>query len=340
MPPQYIISRARIDELDDLVRFIGRHWREDHIFVKSTELLRWQHADGDTLNFILARHVATREVAGVFGFIPISQYDKTLEECRDTWGAIWKVVEDVPPGLGMQIMQFFHDVVRPRSHGSVANTDLAMRIYKLTGQQTGTLQQYYMLSRAADRYRIAQASVSHEPIGRRPDSSVMRECTLSPDVRLSHPHHPRKSITYLINRYQKHPIYIYRFLSVTNGDALTAILVFRKQMHGAAACLRLVDMYGDIAGVGGLYHQFQALLEREGAEYVDCFNYGLGMERFSAMGFELLNPDGDTIVPNYFEPFERRNVRINFALKSPYPAYLIFKGDGDQDRPSTLEATA
>ena len=39
------------------------------------------------------------------------------------------------------------------------------------------------------------------------------------------------------------------------------------------------------------------------------------------------------IVPNHFEPFERRNATVRFALKSERPA-VLFKGDGDQDRPN------
>jgi len=38
-------------------------------------------------------------------------------------------------------------------------------------------------------------------------------------------------------------------------------------------------------------------------------------------------------VPDHFEPFERRNAPIRFALKTDRPA-VLFKGDGDQDRPN------
>lgn len=54
------------------------------------------------------------------------------------------------------------------------------------------------------------------------------------------------------------------------------------------------------------------------------------------MGFELLDLDGETIVPNYFEPFEQRNVKIEIAYKTKGDNYVAFKADSDQDRPNIL----
>ena len=43
------------------------------------------------------------------------------------------------------------------------------------------------------------------------------------------------------------------------------------------------------------------------------------------------------MVPNYFEPFEKRNVYLDYSLKtvSGYKAEF-FKADSDQDRPNML----
>jgi hypothetical protein len=45
--------------------------------------------------------------------------------------------------------------------------------------------------------------------------------------------------------------------------------------------------------------------------------------------------DGNLIIPNYFEPFEQKNVKIELAYKADFP-YVAFKGDSDQDRPNIL----
>ena len=64
--------------------------------------------------------------------------------------------------------------------------------------------------------------------------------------------------------------------------------------------------------------------------------FGLPEETFTKMGFELLDLDGETIVPNYFEPFEQRNVKIEIAYKTKGDNYVAFKADSDQDRPNIL----
>ena len=69
----------------------------------------------------------------------------------------------------------------------------------------------------------------------------------------------------------------------------------------------------------------------ENAEYIDCLNYGISQETFLNMGFLVRE---NIIIPNYFEPFEQRNVDIEFAFSSKSDEYVIFKGDSDQDRPS------
>lgn len=332
----YTVSRCRIEEIDDLIDFIRKNWKEDHILAESKELLKWQHADGDHLNFIIARDNTSRAVLGIFGYIPTSKFDTALKDNTNTWGAIWKVVDNSPIGLGMEIMQFFHNEIRPVSHGSIGNSDIAQKLYKLTRQKTGDIAQYYILSDSIPEFNIARPGLKDIEPGQKPDSDELREVDLA-DISLSHSYYPKKSLTYLINRYQKHPIYKYRFFGAYHASALYAIFVIRKQFAGKESCLRIVDIYGDISTAGRIYGSLQELLHKEGSEYLDCLNYGIAESVFKNMGFQKLDPDSDTVIPDYFEPFERRNVQTNFAVKSSFDEYVIFKGDGDRDRPSILK---
>ena len=54
---------------------------------------------------------------------------------------------------------------------------------------------------------------------------------------------------------------------------------------------------------------------------------------FREAGFTQIDPEGPDIVPDHFEPFERRNIRLRFAVNTNQPV-ILFKGDGDQDRPN------
>ncbi len=330
----YTISCCRIDEMNDLKNFIRNNWREDHILVESEDLLKWQHADGNRLNFIIARENKSQTILGIFGYVPTSKFDTKLKDNRDTWGAIWKVVDNSPFGLGMDIMQFFHNEIKPVSHGSIGNSDIAQKLYKLTGQKTGVMSQYYILSDSITEFKIAIKGSNINP-NQKPDMDDLREVILD-NISLTHSYYPKKSLTYLINRYQKHPIYKYRFFGVYKESTLYAIFVIRKQFVRKETCLRIVDIYGDISNAGRINFSMQKLLREEGAEYIDCLNYGVAESVFKNMGFQTLDYNSDIVIPDYFEPFERKNIQTNFAVKSQLDEYVIFKGDGDRDRPSIL----
>lgn len=96
-----------------------------------------------------------------------------------------------------------------------------------------------------------------------------------------------------------------------------------------------MDVYGKLEGLSSIYSEVQKLLKENRAEYLDCMNYGIDPSVFDEMGFDLLDVNGDLIIPNYFEPFEKKNIALNCAYKANFH-YTMFKADSDQDRPNIL----
>ena len=331
------ITLCKVSEFDELIDFIRENWKSDHVFIKCPPLLKWQHLNGGYLNFIIARNTADNKILGVLGYIPTSQYDCNLTVNKDTWGAIWKVVDNAPLGLGMKLMEFFQSEIQPSSYGSIGNSGIALSLYKLTKYTTGTLSQYFILSSSIDQFNIAKAENYINVIKSVQDEASIKELEILDDLVLDHAYYPQKSIRYLINRYSRHPIYKYRFFGAYIDDLLVAIFVIRKQSFITSSCLRLVDIYGDMHKVGRLYNHFQKIMKSENAEYIDCYNFGIDEKIFEKVGFSKLDIQGDTVIPNYFEPFEKKNVVINFAFKTSGEEYVIFKGDSDQDRPSLIK---
>ena len=99
--------------------------------------------------------------------------------------------------------------------------------------------------------------------------------------------------------------------------------------------MRIIDIFGDIDNVGSLKKQFENLLSIENAEYIDLLNYGISEKIFKKLDFSKLDfSSDDIIIPNFFHPFIQRNIKIEFSYISKYEDFTIFRGDGDQDRPS------
>ena len=59
-------------------------------------------------------------------------------------------------------------------------------------------------------------------------------------------------------------------------------------------------------------------------------------EKLTNSGFNLVNHESnDMIIPEYFNPFEKKNIDIYFFSNTKQINKVkIFKGDGDMDRPS------
>ena len=80
------------------------------------------------------------------------------------------------------------------------------------------------------------------------------------------------------------------------------------------------------------------MLEEYDAEYIDLYSHGVQIELLEQAGFINRKKVNNLIIPNYFEPFEQKNIDLTFAYKTiqTLPPVRLFKADGDQDRPQRL----
>ena len=337
----YSIKKVPISEVDKLVSFIDNHWKKDHALVKSRELLDFQHLNkkDNTYNFIVAENNETKEYDAIVGFIPTSQYDNSLSENGDYWGAIWKFREDVSNdeinNAAFYIWKRIFKQPNFQSYGAIGISQIAKRIYEVSRIPVAILAQYYIANANIEAFAIG------ENLTKGTASSAVKTSTLKPiDINcidsIKTVYKPAKSIDYLNNRYQGHPIYKYMFWGVYTNK-LEAIFVVRKIDVGDSCVLRVIDVVGNLAEIGSIYNDVQILLNKYGAEYLDFMNYGIDKSIFINMGFHQLDiKHPNIILPNYFEPFEKRNVTIEVAYKASYEDYVVFKGDSDQDRPNIL----
>ena len=151
---------------------------------------------------------------------------------------------------------------------------------------------------------------------------------------------PKKNPEYLLNRYLNHPIYKYQILAILLNHEVSAILVTRAIQVDSSKVLRIVDYQGEFIHLQYLNQPLQKLLSQEGYEYIDFMQHGIAADYLTKSGFVHLQENkNDLVVPNYFEPYEQRNVTLDYAYYTKYSNenFLICKGDSDQDRPSIIK---
>ena len=329
------ISLCKHEEINYLQKFIDCKWRKNHILAKNIALMDFQHRSKENYTFVIANKNNTNSYSAILGFIPLSNFDSNLEEFRDFWLAIWKVDKAIAtPGIGVMLLQFFEREFTPNSIGALGINHEVKKLYKAFQYKTGKLTQYYYLNPNVINYRIAKVFEKLEK--KEINTSVYRIeriIDLETFSDFKHQYQPSKSIEYIRNRYLHHPIYTYQLYGIFFKTKIECIFVTRKITINGSACIRIIDVYGDLRDLGGIETELDKLITKENAEYIDCLNFGISQETFLNMGFSIRE---NIIIPNHFEPFEQTNVDIEFAFSSKRDEYVIFKGDSDQDRPNFI----
>lgn len=330
-----IIEKCKKEDCELLVTYINNYWQKDHILARRHDLLEWQHLNKSYFNFYVSKYEG--KICGILGFIPSKQYDSKLIPNKDYFGAIWSVNKYAPPATGHYLMKKMLNSEDPDFIGFVGISEQAKFFYKKWDLEINYLRHYYILNNSIKKHKIFKTNnISLYNKKSQKSKFVLKKITNLSELNLTHKYKPYKSINFLINRYQKHPIYRYSFYGlIDKKQKLHCIFVIRKQFYLDSSCLRIVDIYGDINKITTVKHEFEKLLRSENSEYVDLLNYGITSDVFFKLGFSELNlTSHETIVPNFFHPFIKRNVKIEFSYKSKYEDFVIFRGDGDQDRPS------
>lgn len=337
-----IIYPVPSSQAEELIDFIRKYWKSNHVFVLNRELFDFQHYNkhNNTYNFVIARNKSTQEIDALIGYIPVAQYDFSLSNEGDYWSAIWKkrsdIVNDDLPFASLHIYEQTFNFPGQQSEGAISISKIALKIDTKYGCKIDYLKQYYILNDRCNEFNIAAnvqiVSAEHS------DNNYRLIYTENPDwnnINIRGYYRPLKSTTYFINRFSKHPIYKYSFIEVYNNSTLEAVLAVRVIAVNGSKCVRIVDVLGKLPEAN-LICEFREILYKLNAEYIDILNYGISEQVFYTEGFSLLDLNGDTIIPNYFEPFEQRNVKFDIAYKAKYDNYVAFKADSDQDRPNII----
>lgn len=338
----HIIRFCDINESELLIDYLYNHWRNDHIFVKSKEILDWQYLNREEgrYNFVVAYNEVSCAFDAILGFIPTSHFDPLLDQYGEYWLAIWSVSDAVKKSLsGMNLLHFFRNKMKPSAIYAIGISDITKNIYKVLGYDVDRL----------DHYLIENESIKYKKIIKteNKDSGCLKYYSSFSNVRLIDLEDyiqdindlliecdifPKKTSRYYINRYYKHSWIDYNYLGIFYNDCLTGVLVFRVLRVGDACCLRIIDWIGSLHQ-NNLYCAMQKVMQEFGAEYIDFLCKVPDENSLIGMGFRKKTPN--EIVPEYFDPFVPENVDIYYCAKGTVE-YRIVKGDSDQDRLNRL----
>lgn len=324
-----MIRFAKENDILSIMKFIDEHWRSDHILSRDRTLFEFQHRWGNEVSFVLSED--NGNITGILGYIPYSN------NSRDVALAIWKTIKNEDTMQGINMLSFLRENGDVRTI-SVPGINLKIiPVYNFMGFETGMMKQWYRLCKVSE-YKIAKVINDYIPaftndkevmICEIPDFSKA-EADFGIDDCLTKPNQPKKSKEYLKRRYFEHPVFSYIKYGVSLGEK-KLFVVLRVQKYNESASLRIIDCIGDHELFTYFTDKIDDLMIQYECEYADCYETGVADNVFEDGGWTLVFDSGN-IIPDYFSPYEQRNIDIYYA--SEIKDAILFKGDGDMDRPN------
>lgn len=330
--PKYNIRFADKEDIPFIMRFIDEEWKKGHILAINRELFDWQYVNNNKVNMVICED-ENHVLLGILGYIPYAE-----SEDKDFSLALWKA-KNGTAFLGMKLFSF---LLKEEDYRTVfcngINMATTAQIYSRFGFEVDKLKQWYRLCNCTD-YKIAK--VCHKVIPEVQRFSKMELVRITDfsefkkdageqffDVNRV----PYKSESYIFKRYFMHPIYDYMIytLKKESGKFDTAI-VFRIQECNNSRVLRVIDVLGDYNLIYDITNQIEQIAKEYDVEYMDMYVFGLSEKALFNAGWLLVGED-ENIIPNYFSPYTQCNIEIHISTQNKN--IVLFKGDGDQDRPN------
>lgn len=327
-----VIRRAVYDDIPNIMKFMNQHWKPGNILAKSRNFFEWQFVDGDKVNMFIGIDDTSGKIYGMIGAIVYN-----AGEYPDISGCTWQTIKSDNPMLGLDLLNYMYAQLHPRYACSTGLSKKTMRIDTLLGMIPTEMDHYYRLA-DRDDYKIAMVKnkviMSVEDTGYSLQlihsveemQQIISEEQLASQIM-------SKNYSYIRKRYFEHPIYCYDVWKIVNqqGDS-QSVLVTRDEVIETNRICKIIDFYGKINELGRITVALDELMEERNYEYVDIYSFGVPTEIYKRAGFCHCDENSENIIPNYFHPFVRENVSLRM-VDPMIPGMILFRGDGDQDRP-------
>lgn len=330
------IRQAVYEDIPRIMQFIDEHWKKGHIMGNNRKMFEFQHVRGKEVFYILAEDDKDGKIYGSVGYIPMS-----MEEYPAiSQTMILSVRNPERRMLGEEMSRFVEQNIKCSNVVSAGVREkYAKAIMELSENSIGCMEHYYILNPLME-YKIAYINHYEERVIKKRGTmlvkfSSMGELKKHVNREMIWENNPFRDFVYIEHRYFKHPYYQYCVWGLERNGEVKSILVAREEQVQGRKVLRIVDFFGcdeDIAYAG---NELLRLLKEEKYEYLDFYCYGIKPKYLLDAGFNLRTKDDTNIIPNYFHPFEKKNVELYFYTWVMEGVH-VYRGLGDQDRPNFI----
>lgn len=332
-------------KIEHIQKFINKNFKKNHILSKNRKVFDWLYYNNYEKKYNFIFEQKNTDIISFLGIVKNSMFSKKLKKIDSIWFATW-VAKKNQIGAGLKLLNYAIKNYTYTKIGTIGYQDKVKQFYKYLGFFTGHLTQYYIPNSKCKNYKIIKIKKS--------DIQVSKIDTLSKHMSLKivkkinfnkFDDNKQKYITLLskdenffYNKYLKNPFYDYIVYEFKINKKIQGYYFTREASYKNNKCLRIVDFFGNIKYLFNSSVLFKKIIEDNEYEFVDMYFFGNNNIKINKNKFKKNNFDKNMIIPNFFEPFIKKNIKVNFAiLTKKTTKFFLFKGDCDQERPNIFK---
>ena len=317
--------------------FIHTHWSEGHVLSRDKELFEYMYLEKDgRLNFVIAVDPISDEVIAILGYIPSDALHSRISL------SMWKSRSDAHLRnykAGLAVLRFLIDGLKPKSIFSAGINVKTRDVYEFLGYSCSAMNHHVIVNNEMSDFQIIKNPPKTSFLQPSPGHAASSLVVITTDEKL---HRVAKGLdfaetlkdaNYLCHRYLNHPRFNYEIREVILNAKTVGILAFRRSFANDRSCIRIIDVVGAELCLRSAIVPLVQEMYQNGDEYIDLLSWGLNGDQIKEIGFTDCRELSDCVVPEYFSPFSQTNVDRWLFTNLP-ETEIIYKGDGDQDRPN------
>ena len=316
-------------DIKEIQNFLHQNWQKNHIISKQKKVFNWLHYNKHEkkYNFFIFKY--NKKIISFLGIIKNSKFSKKLKKRETIWLTNWVAKKKSILGVGLKLLDYAIKNLRYFKIGTVGCNDRLKKIYENFGFATGKLIQHYIINTKIKNYKIIKYKKNKLNINS--NIKINKELSLSIVKKINFNSFQKNKINfinvfdkdenYFREKYIKNPFYKYMIYKFEKNNKLVGYYFTRECFYRNRKCLRIIEFFGNINYIFSSSFLFEKIIELNDYEFVDMYLYGINKNKSLFVKNELKK---DIIIPNYFEPFVKKNITLNFAiLKKKYKVLLI-----------------
>lgn len=334
------ITKSKISDLKKIMRYVKKNFYRNHILSTNKKVIKWWYYNNKnkTYNFLLAKK--NKKIIGFLGYIKNSHFQNFFFKDVVWFSPLHSLKTERNYFSGIELINRLLNKNKNKIIGTTGCNPMAKKIYSILGFKTGHLNHYYLINPNLKKYHIC--SFKKKPkkkLVKKNKLKIIKSKNLNFIINkkelLYYQKKYFKDMNYFLSKFSKNPFYHYCYFIIKKENKNLGFFVARECFYKKSKVLRFVDYFGDVNCLKKIEYELQKIVINYKYEYIDFYNYGINKKILFLSGFKLSKGNHD-IIPNFFEPFEKKNIEINFAFWPKKVNLMIFKGDCDQERPSII----